>query len=49
VLLAVAALLAAAIGARGAALADEGSDKWHEAVRVEITYGAALLEETRFV
>jgi len=49
VLLAVAAVLAAAIGARGAALADEGSDRWHEAVRVEIKYGAALLEDTRFV
>jgi hypothetical protein len=49
VLLAVAAVLAAAIGARGAFLADVGSDKWHKAVRTEIKSGAALLEDTRFV
>ncbi|HEX3317893.1 MAG TPA: hypothetical protein VHR88_07740 [Solirubrobacteraceae bacterium] len=49
VLLAVAAVLAAAIGARGAALADEGSDKWHEAVRADIKYGAGLLEDTRYI
>lgn len=49
VLLAIAAVLAAAIGARAAFLADVGSDKWHEAVRTEIKYGAGLLEDTRFV
>jgi hypothetical protein len=49
VLLAVAAVLAAAIGARAGFLADVGSDKWHEAVRTEIKYGAGLLEDTRFV
>jgi hypothetical protein len=49
VLLTVAAVLAAVIGARGAVLADEGSDKWHEAVRQEIKYGAGLLEDVRFV
>ena len=49
VLLAIAAVFAAAIGARAAFLADVGSDKWHEAVRTEIKYGAALLEDTRFV
>jgi hypothetical protein len=49
VLLAVAAVLAAAIGARGAVLADEGSDKWHQAVRADIKYGAGLLEDSRFI
>ena len=49
VLLAVAAVLAAGIGAHAAAVGDEGSDRWHEAVRAEIKYGAGLIEDTRFV
>jgi len=49
VLLAVAAVLAAAIGARAALLADEGSDTWHGAVRADVKAGAAVVEDSRFV
>ena len=43
VLLAVAAVLAAGIGAYAAAVGDEGSDRWHDAVRAEIKYGAGVI------
>jgi hypothetical protein len=49
VLLAVAAVLAAGIGAYAAAVGDEGSDRWHDAVRAEIKYGAGVIEDSRFV
>jgi len=43
VLLAAAAVLAAGIGAYAAAVGDEGSDRWHDAVRAEIKYGAGVI------
>jgi hypothetical protein len=49
VLLALAAVLAALIGARAAYLGDVGSDTWHEALREDIKHGAGLVEDVRFL
>ena len=49
ILLAVAAVITAAIGARSALLSDQGSDTWHKAVRDDVKRGAGLVEDVRFV
>lgn len=49
ILLAVAAVIAAVIGARAALVGDSGSDTWHQAVRADVRHGAGLVEDLRFV
>ena len=49
ILLAVAAVLAALIGARAAIIGDEGSDTWHSAVREDVKRGTAMVEDVRFI
>lgn len=49
VLLAVAALLAGALGARTALLASSASSDWQQAVRQEVKWAAAAVEDLRFV
>ena len=49
ILLAVAAVLAAVIGARAAIVGDSGSDTWHSAVREDVKRGAGMVEDVRFV
>ena len=49
ILLAVAAVLAALIGARAAIVGDSGSDTWHSAVREDVKRGAGMVEDVRFV
>jgi hypothetical protein len=49
VLLAVAAVIAATIGARAAILGDSGSDTWHKAVREDVSRDAGIVESSRFV
>jgi hypothetical protein len=48
VLVAVAAILAAILGARSAILASDASDAWQSAVRQEVKRDAALVEDVRF-
>lgn len=48
-LLGAAAVLAAIIGARAAALSSEAGDHWQEALRTETKRAAAALEDTRVV
>jgi hypothetical protein len=49
VLLAVAAVIAAMIGARAALLGDSGSDTWHKSIREDVKRDAGIVESTRFV
>jgi hypothetical protein len=46
---AIAAIVAAILGARAALLASDGSDAWQSAVRQEVKRDAALVEDVRFV
>jgi hypothetical protein len=49
VLLAVAAVIAALIGARAALLGDSGSDTWHKSIREDVKRDAGIVEDVRFV
>jgi hypothetical protein len=49
ILLALAAVVAAAIGIRAAILADHGSAAWSESIREDVKRGAGLVEDVRFV
>ena len=49
VLLALAALFAAALGARTAILASSASSSWQQAVRQEVKWAAGAVEDLRFV
>jgi hypothetical protein len=49
VLLAVAAVIVAAIGARAALVGDRGSDTWHTAIREDVKRAAAIVEDVRFL
>jgi hypothetical protein len=48
-LLALAAIAAAAIGARAALLGDSGSDTWHRAVREDVRQGARIVGDVRLL
>ncbi len=49
VLVAIAAIVAAILGANAAILASDSSDSWQSAVRQEVKRDAALVEDVRFV
>ena len=49
VLLAVAAIIVAVIGARSALMAEKASDYWQSSIRDDVKQGAAIFEDTRFV
>jgi hypothetical protein len=49
ILLAVAAVIAALIGARAAIVGDEGSDTWHTSVRQDVKRGAGINEDAAYL
>jgi hypothetical protein len=49
ILLAVAAVIAALIGARAAIVGDEGSDTWHNSVRQDVKRGAGINEDAAYL